>query len=101
MLSARHILLEYGRTKKRSAEEALLLAKDLRERVEDGESFADMAKTYSDCPSKSEGGSLGVFLKGDMNPDFEAALLALKVGQLSQPVRTVHGIHLILRQAAL
>ena len=101
MLSARHILLEYGRTKRRSGEEALLLAKDLRERVVDGESFSDLAGAYSDCPSKSEGGHLGVFLKGDMNPDFETALLALEIGELSQPVRTVHGIHLIRRESAL
>jgi len=101
MLSARHILLEYGRTKRRSAEEALLLAKDLRERVMDGESFADLAGAYSDCPSKSDGGSLGVFLKGDMDRDFEEALLQLEVGQVSMPVRTVNGIHVIRREAAL
>ena len=101
MLAARHILLEYGRTKKRSGEEALLLAKDLRERVMDGESFADLAGAYSDCPSSSEGGFLGVFLRGDMDPDFEQALLALQVGEVSMPVRTVNGIHIIRREAPL
>ena len=101
MLAARHILLEYGRSKKRSGEEALLLAGDLRERVMDGESLADLAGAYSDCPSSKDGGFLGVFLKGDMDPDFEKALLQLEVGQLSMPVRTVHGIHIIRREAPM
>ena len=101
MLAARHILLEYGRSRKRGAEDAWWLARELRARVMDGESFADLASAYSDCPSRAEGGSLGVFLRGDMDRDFEEALLQLEVGQVSAPVRTVNGIHLIRREAVI
>jgi parvulin-like peptidyl-prolyl isomerase len=99
MFAARHILLEYGRRKKRSGEEALLLARDLRQRVVDGEPFGDLARAYSDCPSKADGGSLGVFLAGDMDRDVESALKALAVGELSPPVRTALGVHIIRREA--
>jgi len=99
MLSASHLLLEYGRTKKRRGDDAFQLARDLRQRVADGEPFSDLARTYSDCPSASDGGHLGVFLPGDMDRDFEAALKELAIGDVSGPVQTVHGIHLIRREA--
>jgi len=99
MFRASHLLLEYGRTKKRRGEDAFLLAAELRQRVLDGEPFGDLARTYSDCPSGADGGDLGPFLPGDMDRDFEEALRALEVGELSPPVQTVHGIHLIRREA--
>jgi parvulin-like peptidyl-prolyl isomerase len=73
------------------------LARDLRQRVLDGEPFGDLAATYSDCPSGADGGDLGPFLPGDMDATFEEALAALAVGELSEPVRTGHGVHLIRR----
>jgi len=99
MFRARHLLLEYGRTKARRGPEAFQLARDLRQRVLDGEPFSDLARTYSDCPSAADGGDLGPFLPGDMDATFEQALEGLAVGEVSEPVQTVHGIHLIRREA--
>ena len=69
---------------------------DIRARIVSGESFADLAREASQDPvSAAEGGSLGEVGKGDMVPTFEAALFALEVGELSQPVKTGFGWHLI------
>ncbi len=68
----------------------------IRERIVNGEDFAEMAKEFSQGPSNVRGGELGVFRKGDMVPPFEQAVLQLEVGELSQPVRTQFGYHIIL-----
>ncbi len=68
----------------------------IRERIVNGEDFAELAKEYSEGPSNVRGGELGVFRKGDMVPPFEQAVLQLEVGELSQPVRTQFGYHIIL-----
>ena len=60
--------------------------------------FADMAKKYSADGSKEQGGALGVFPKGAMVKPFEAAVLALKPGQISPVVESEFGFHIILRQ---
>jgi len=99
MYRASHVLLEYGGRAPRRGPEAMQLARDLRKRVEDGEPFGDLARTYSDCPSSADGGDLGAFLPGDMDATFEEALAALAIGEVSEPVRTVHGVHLICRDA--
>jgi parvulin-like peptidyl-prolyl isomerase len=98
MFSARHILLEYGRGKRRSAEEALWLARELRQRALDGEPFGDLARTYSDCPSANDDGSLGVFLAGDLDRDVQAAIVKLAVGEISPVVRSGLGVHVIRRE---
>ncbi len=65
-------------------------------------SFADVAKAESACPSKMQGGSLGVFGKGDMVPEFEKAVMELKEGEITQaPVKTAFGYHIIRRDAAM
>jgi peptidyl-prolyl cis-trans isomerase D len=62
------------------------------------ENFADMAKKNSQDPgSQFRGGDLGVFNKGQMVPEFEQALLGLTPGQISAPVKTQFGYHLIYR----
>ena len=66
-------------------------------RLQDGESFADLAQQYSDCPSKDEGGDLGRFSFDQMTKRFSEAAFALEVGQLSGAVHTEFGVHLILR----
>lgn len=69
-----------------------------REQIVQGKaSFADLASKYSDCSSAKRGGDLGSFKKGAMQKPFEDASFALKVGELSEPVFTDSGVHIILR----
>lgn len=58
-------------------------------------SFADAAKKESSCPSKERGGDLGRFGKGQMVPEFDVAVFAMEVGEISGPVQTQFGYHLI------
>ena len=74
-------------------------AKDILKKLEEGKSFEVLAKEHSLCPSNVEGGDLGEFGKGSMVQSFEDAAFELKVGQISGPVRTQFGYHLIFRYA--
>lgn len=80
---------------------ALATAEEVRAEIEAGLSFADAAAKYSDDTySKDSGGNLGVVNKGDMVEEFETALWALtNVGDISEPVRTTYGYHLIKLEA--
>ncbi len=66
-------------------------------RIKNGEDFAKVAKELSNCPSKSKGGDLGFFGPGRMVPEFEKAAFALTKDQVSEPVMTQFGYHLILK----
>lgn len=91
---SRHILLQI--TDQRTAEQAVAELEGLRARIEAGESFADLAAEYSEDPgSKAVGGDLGPIGKGLFAPEFEEALWALEVGEISEPVQTDFGVHLI------
>ncbi len=70
-------------------------AKSLYEEIKNGASFAELAEKKSLCPSGQNGGDLGFFGKGMMVKPFEEAAFALEVGELSQPVQTQFGWHLI------
>lgn len=67
----------------------------LTERARQGEDFGELAREYSDDGSAPQGGELGWFGKGAMVPDFEAAAFALDSGQISDPVATQYGYHII------
>lgn len=58
-------------------------------------SFEDAARQYSTCPSGKQGGSLGDFARGQMVPEFDQAVFALQEGELTGPVKTQFGYHLI------
>ena len=71
-------------------------AKKLLEEIKGGKSFADAAKEVSLCPSGCDGGDLGFFKKGVMVKPFEDAAFAMKeIGEISEPVQTQFGWHLI------
>lgn len=78
-----------------------LLVKDeakcvaLREEIMNGADFASVAKRESVCPSSSQGGDLGFFGRGMMVPTFEKAAFSLPVGEVSEPVQTQFGWHLV------
>lgn len=68
----------------------------IREEIVSGAiSFEEAAKKYSSCPSREEGGSLGEFGRGQMVPEFENACYAMAEGEISAPVQTQFGYHLI------
>jgi peptidyl-prolyl cis-trans isomerase C len=74
-------------------------AQDLIKKLDEGVSFEDLAKDFSNCPSGKEGGNLGEFGRGMMVAPFEKAAFDLEVGAVSGPVKTQFGYHLIKRLA--
>lgn len=83
-ISASHILVD--------TEEA---AKDVKRRLDEGEDFSAIAREVSTCPSKENGGNLGHFGRGQMVPEFEDAAFSMKVDDISEPVQTQFGYHII------
>ncbi|OOO02348.1 MAG: Peptidyl-prolyl cis-trans isomerase D [Chromatiales bacterium USCg_Taylor] len=94
---ARHILIKLAKEAgQKAVEKARKEIEALAERMKKGESFEDLAAKYSeDVGSKSKRGDLGFFQRGVMAPPFEEAVYALKPGEISRPVRTDFGFHLI------
>jgi peptidyl-prolyl cis-trans isomerase SurA len=90
---ARHILVRVSETTSESDAKARI--DRVRDRLDTGARFEDMARINSDDASASKGGELGWLSPGDTVPDFERAMTQLKVGEVSQPVRTPFGWHLI------
>jgi peptidyl-prolyl cis-trans isomerase SurA len=70
-------------------------AATIRARALKGSDFGDLARLYSDDDSKSNGGELGWFAPGDIMDQILAAVKPLKPGEISAPVRTNHGIHIV------
>jgi peptidyl-prolyl cis-trans isomerase SurA len=90
----RHILIRTSEVV--SETDARRRLAELRERiVTGGASFAEQARLHSQDASASRGGELGWVLPGDTVPDFERAMVALKPGEISQPVKTPFGWHLL------
>jgi len=82
--TARHILV--------ATEEQCL---SLKERIEAGEDFAAIAREYSSCPSRAQGGDLGRFGPGMMVPEFDRVVFSAAVNSLQGPVKTQFGYHLL------
>lgn len=85
MATAKHILMD--------TEEGILKIKE--EIASGGITFEEAAGKYSSCPSRSRGGSLGTFGRGQMVPEFDRAVFEGEAGQLIGPVKTQFGYHLI------
>jgi peptidyl-prolyl cis-trans isomerase D len=94
---ASHILIQVAQDAEQTAvDEAKAKIEELAEKIAQGESFAELAKQHSQDPgSAPEGGDLGYFGKGTMDPAFEGAVFALEEGAVSEPVRSSFGFHLI------
>ena len=72
-------------------------AQEIYEDLKAGENFEQLARLYSICPSKKKGGNLGEFAKGDMVSEFWNGCTKLKIGEISQPVKSQFGYHIIKR----
>lgn len=103
-VTARHILVRFKGSQvparkdvpELSEEEALKKATALKARLAAGEKFEELAKAESDdTGSGAGGGSLGTFGRGQMIPEFEQSAFTLPIGQVSEPVKTAFGYHLI------
>ncbi|MGB9840808.1 foldase protein PrsA [Thermovenabulum sp.] len=82
---ARHILVDDEK-----------LANEISAKLKNGQDFAELAKQYSkDTATKENGGDLGFFSRGDMVKEFEDVAFSLKVGEISSPVKTQYGYHII------
>ena len=105
MVHLRHILIQYVGARgapesiKRSKDEARAIASQLHQRVVlEHAPLAELAKTSSDCPSAPEGGDLGRFSRGELVPELENVVFALKPGEVSPVVDSPFGFHIILRE---
>jgi parvulin-like peptidyl-prolyl isomerase len=93
---ARHILIPVGKDGGLTDAQAKAKALDIRKRILAGEKFAELAKAESgDAGTKDDGGELQPFAKGVMVPEFEEAAWSLRPGEISQPVKTEFGYHII------
>ncbi|MCP4573717.1 MAG: hypothetical protein GY838_15265 [bacterium] len=103
-LAGAHILFMYQGSQRapatitRTKEEALALAQDVAQKAKDGGDFAALAREHSDGPSGPQGGDLGTWVQGRMVPEFDAAILAMDIGDVSDPVETSFGYHVLLRK---
>jgi peptidyl-prolyl cis-trans isomerase C len=95
-VAARHILISTeGMETDEAVEEARSRAQDVRQELEDGADFAELAKEKSEGPSASRGGDLGTFGRGQMVGPFEEVAFALEEGEISDVVKTRFGFHVI------
>lgn len=95
-VSARHILLPFDQRRAEARDSAVALARELRSRLIGGADFASLAREFSGDPATaSQGGNLGSFTRERMVPEFGDAAFALEPGEISQPVVTQFGVHLI------
>jgi foldase protein PrsA len=98
---ASHILVKFPSDEPSETEDAAAKEKieGLKKQLDEGADFAELAKSSSDCPSGKLGGVLGdqngEFEEGTMVPEFEEALKKLNPGEISAPVKTQFGYHLI------
>lgn len=83
-VAAQHILVK-------NAADAMAIKKEL----DNGASFEYYAQKYSLCPSGQNGGYLGYFERGKMVPEFEKKAFDMQVGEISNPIRTNYGWHII------
>ncbi|MGI6197542.1 MAG: peptidylprolyl isomerase [Candidatus Cloacimonadaceae bacterium] len=89
------MILKNIKASKEAENQKLSEMRAIYERIMNGEDFAEVAATDSDCPSRARGGDLGFFSKGMMVKPFEDAAFTLNIGEVSDIVRTQFGYHII------
>lgn len=95
-VTARHILVSLPPSPSEEEEKAALeKIAEIQKKLKKGEKFDELAAVYSDHPTSAQGGELGTLIRGRTDPEFEEAAFALKVGKISNPVKTKLGYHLI------
>lgn len=95
-VEARHILIKANQDEASEiVEKKKQKITGILEKARKGEDFAKLAKKFSECPSKERGGSLNAFKKGDMVKPFSDKAFSMKPGEISDPVRTQFGWHII------
>ena len=96
-----HILLMYQGSERstatRSKEDALSEIGIIKEKIANGEDFAELAAAHSDCPSGRDGVDLGFFTPGAMEPEFDEVAFQVEEGADSDVVPTGFGDHLLRR----
>jgi len=98
MVKLRHLLVPV-KPGERSRRNALAKLDSIRQRILAGEAFEDLAERYSQDPGSSQnGGSLGLVRRGSLVPEFESVAFTLPVGEISTPVESPFGYHLIQTQ---
>ena len=107
-VGAKHILLKHTGSRNpndsyrkrpvtRSFEEAMSGIQQVQRRLVAGEDFNAIARELSECGSAARGGDLGLFGRGAMQKPFEDAAFGLRIGEVSGPIVSDSGVHLILR----
>ncbi|MBO1924039.1 SurA N-terminal domain-containing protein [Thiomicrorhabdus sp. 6S3-12] len=92
---ASHILIRTQEGEE-SEQKALEKINEIKTKLDAGEDFAELAKTYSEDPGSAlSGGELGSFEQGMMVPEFDQAVFSMQVGTISEPIKTEFGYHLI------
>ena len=74
-------------------------ALQLLDEIKKGKKFGSAAREISKCPSRKKDGSLGYFTKGMMVKEFDQVAFKLQIGEISEPVKTEFGYHIIKRYA--
>lgn len=101
MAKTRHLLIKIKPGQK-EIEKTISLLKRIKEQLLAGDSFEALAKQYSQDPgSRKNGGSLGFVRRGNLVPEFESRAFTLLPGEISDPVKTVFGYHLIQTEEIL
>ncbi|MBW1960550.1 MAG: SurA N-terminal domain-containing protein [Deltaproteobacteria bacterium] len=95
-VEARHILIKVAQDADESTvERAKKRALDILKQAREGKDFAELAKQYSEGPTRDQGGYLGVFERDAMVKPFSDKAFSMKPGEISEPVRTPFGWHII------
>jgi len=90
---ASHLLIRVNASRSEDAARALIT--QIHERLRAGEEFAALAKRYSEDPHRDEGGAMGWIGQGELLPELDAVLFRLSVGEISLPIQTRLGFHIL------